>query len=112
MIRTLILFLNTVYIQVLPESFGTGIFFEKKSKDISRSPLAKELFKVSGVKSIFFGRMFITITKESKEGWQVMKPQIFAKVLDFYADDMPLLLVHTIPHYTTLYHTIPQLYTH
>lgn len=91
--------------EVLPESFGTGLFFEKKSTDISRSPLAKNIFQITGVKGIFFGRTFITITKESKETWNILKPQIFAKVLDFYADNKPLVLDNPMVSDTTILDT-------
>lgn len=76
--------------EVLPERFGTGMFFQLNDKnnmnsDKAHSPLAKQLFEIKGVKGVFLGRDFITITKSGEEQWQIMKPQLFSKILDFYA---------------------------
>lgn len=79
--------------EVLPEEFGTGMYFQRsETREIARSPLAKSLFSVSGVKGLFLGRDFITITKNSSESWHPLKPQIFSKILDFYAEGAPALL--------------------
>lgn len=44
----------------------------------------RQLFRVDGVKSIFFGEDFITVTKADEEtDWAVMKPEIFATIMDF-----------------------------
>lgn len=72
--------------EVLREGFGTGLFFQKGAvRDIQRSPLAEELFKLGGIRAIFFGRDFITITKENSEVWNSIKPLCFSKILDFYS---------------------------
>lgn len=77
---------------VLPESFGTGMFFQKsEARDIARSPLAKGLFSIEGIKGIFFGRDFITVTKMTESSWHELKPQIFSQVLDFYAEGQPVI---------------------
>ena len=79
--------------EVLPENFGTGMYFELKSKeDIKRSPLAKSLFATNGIKSLFFGKDFVTVTKNADEVWHVLKPLIFSKILDFYAEGLPILM--------------------
>ena len=59
----------------------------------SCSPLAKLLFRVEGVRSVFFGPDFITITKSDDENveWRVLKPEIFAIVMDFYASNLPIV---------------------
>ena len=49
------------------------------------SPLAKRLFRVQGVKGVFFGSDFITITKGEDTEWALLKPEIFATVSDFFA---------------------------
>ena len=73
--------------EILPESAGTGLYFQKgDTKEIQKSPLAKALFAVSGIKGVFLGRDFITITKNTEEVWQVMKPLIFSKILDFISE--------------------------
>ena len=72
--------------EVLPEEYGTGMYFEKTDKrELQKSPLASGIFQIPGVKSVFFSREVVTVTKESAEVWQVIKPQIFATILDFYA---------------------------
>jgi len=57
-----------------------------------KSPLARHLFRIKGVKSIFFGPDFITITRESEEfSWPVLKPDIFATIMDFFASNLPVM---------------------
>ena len=57
------------------------------------SPLAKLLFRIEGVKSVFFGSDFITITKEDDElNWNVIKPLVFATLMDFFASGQPIVL--------------------
>ncbi|XP_022249630.1 NFU1 iron-sulfur cluster scaffold homolog, mitochondrial-like isoform X2 [Limulus polyphemus] len=57
-----------------------------------KSPLARQLFSIEGVKAIFFGPDFITVTKEEDETeWKVLKPDIFATIMDFFASGLPVL---------------------
>ncbi|XP_069741774.1 NFU1 iron-sulfur cluster scaffold homolog, mitochondrial-like isoform X2 [Narcine bancroftii] len=55
------------------------------------SPLAKQLFQIEGVKSVFFGPDFITITRESQEDWNILKPQVSAVLVDFLDSGLPLI---------------------
>jgi len=56
------------------------------------SPLAKLLFRIEGVKSVFFGPDFITVTKVDEDvEWKLVKPEIFATIMDFFASGLPVL---------------------
>jgi len=57
------------------------------------SPLAKLLFRIEGVKAVFFGPDFVTITKVDDENveWKVLKPEIFATVMDFFSSGLPVV---------------------
>ncbi|XP_069474995.1 NFU1 iron-sulfur cluster scaffold homolog, mitochondrial isoform X1 [Ambystoma mexicanum] len=56
------------------------------------SPLARQLFRVEGVKSVFFGQDFITISKDSESiDWNLIKPDIYATIMDFYASGLPVV---------------------
>lgn len=56
------------------------------------SPLARDLFRIEGVKGVFFGSDFITITKIDDEvDWQVLKPQVYAVIMDFFSSGLPVL---------------------
>ncbi|UXI17398.1 hypothetical protein NH340_JMT03341 [Sarcoptes scabiei] len=71
---------------------GGTIDFPTPISAFKRSPLAEALFKIEGVKSIFFGRDFITITRSNEEtDWKVLKPEVFASIMDFYATGLPVL---------------------
>ena len=97
--------------EILPPTYGTGMYFERSSSttsaitNLNKSPLAKELFSVEGVKSIFLGQSFITITKDTKYAWQPMKPQVFAKILDFFASDTPVVIDNPLVSDTTILDT-------
>lgn len=56
------------------------------------SPLAKKLFTIDGVKSLFFGSDFITVTKNEDYNWAILKPDIFAAMSDHFASGEPLIL--------------------
>lgn len=56
------------------------------------SPLARLLFRIEGVKSVFFGADFISINKSDEEvEWKVLKPDIFATIMDFFASGLPVI---------------------
>jgi hypothetical protein len=57
----------------------------------------RQLFRVDGVKSVFFGSDFITVTKKAEEiDWSVIKPDVFATIMDFFTSGKPLLTEDTI----------------
>lgn len=56
------------------------------------SPLVKQLFRIDGVKKVFLGSDFITITKSDEElDWGLLKPEIFATIMDFFISGVPLI---------------------
>lgn len=56
------------------------------------STLAKMLFRIEGVKSIFFGPDFITVTRVDEEvDWRLLKPEIYATIMDFFASGLPVV---------------------
>jgi len=56
------------------------------------SPLAKLLFRIEGVKSVFLGPDFITITKVDDEtNWNTIKPEVFATIMDFFSSGLPVV---------------------
>ncbi|KAH9371014.1 hypothetical protein HPB48_017003 [Haemaphysalis longicornis] len=56
------------------------------------SPLARHLFRVEGVKAVFLGPDFITVTKADDEmEWKVIKPHVFAAIMDFFSAGLPVL---------------------
>uniref|UniRef100_A0A2K5P8C3 NFU1 iron-sulfur cluster scaffold homolog, mitochondrial n=1 Tax=Cercocebus atys TaxID=9531 RepID=A0A2K5P8C3_CERAT len=60
------------------------------------SPLARQLFRIEGVKSVFFGPDFITVTKENEKlDWNLLKPDIYTTTMDFFASGLPLVTEET-----------------
>ncbi|XP_018908218.1 NFU1 iron-sulfur cluster scaffold homolog, mitochondrial isoform X1 [Bemisia tabaci] len=77
---------------------GTKVLEEGQTIDFPNgttaycSPLGKLLFRIDGVKSVFFGPDFITITKHDEDiEWKILKPEIFATIMDFFASGLPVL---------------------
>jgi len=57
------------------------------------SPLAKLLFRIEGVRGVFFGPDFIVVTKHDEDGyqWRLMKPEIHATIMDFFSSGLPVI---------------------
>ncbi|KAI3886475.1 hypothetical protein MKW92_010268, partial [Papaver armeniacum] len=56
------------------------------------SPLAKAIYGVDGITRVFFGSDFVTVTKSEETSWDLLKPEIFAAIMDFYTSGQPLFL--------------------
>ncbi|XP_018599529.1 NFU1 iron-sulfur cluster scaffold homolog, mitochondrial isoform X1 [Scleropages formosus] len=70
----------------------TGTMDFTAPRDAYCSPLARQLFRVDGVKSVFLGPDFITITKTDEEvEWKVIKPDVFAIIMDFFTSGLPVI---------------------
>lgn len=59
-------------------------------REAAASPLARRLFRIDGVKTLLLGPDFITITKDEEDPWQLMKPDIFAAIMDHFASGQPV----------------------
>lgn len=85
-----------------PEETTNGFYVTTKDKtDISKSPLCTILFQtVTGIKAIYLGSDFITITKYAEHKWTHLQPPIFSAIMDFYASakegELPIA-VHSRP---------------
>jgi len=60
-------------------------------KQAQKSPLARKLFQIPGVRGIFFGSDFISVTISEDTDWQFVKPDIFGVITDFYATGEPVM---------------------
>ncbi len=81
--------------EVLPEEHGTGVNFSSPM-DAVRSQLARQLFQIAGVNTVFFGRDFVSVNIEEGAGggaatWDTVKPQVFATIMDHFAADTPVI---------------------
>ena len=53
-------------------------------EEASISPLAKRLFLINGVNSVFLGSDFISITKDEIIEWQELKPLVLSQIMQHY----------------------------
>jgi len=63
---------------VLGESDENKGYYATKDdvSEISRSPLMKHIFKVDGVKSIYLGSDFVTVTKYATAHWLHLQTEV------------------------------------
>lgn len=71
--------------QVLP----TGTLEIRDHHAAEKSPLARRLFAIEGVSSVFFAYDFITVTKSEGE-WPHMKPALLGAIMEYFLSGDPL----------------------
>lgn len=70
-------------------------FFVTKSdpvKEILRSPLAKDLMDVEGVKAVYLGADFVTVTKFAEHKWKLLRPELFSILMNWAESGQAALL--------------------
>jgi len=55
-----------------------------------KSPLATRIFAINGVKSVFFGNDFVSVTKSDATDWSNIKAPILAAVMQHFTMKEPL----------------------
>jgi Fe-S cluster biogenesis protein NfuA len=84
---------NPATLKFLPGRYvmgaGTADFASPVSAE--RSPLASALFALPGVARVFLGGDFITVTKDDEIGWQNLKPQVLAAIMDHFVAGRPVI---------------------
>lgn len=56
------------------------------------SPLAARLFQVDGVKGVFLGADFVTVTKADDFDWSLLKHNILAAIMEHFTAGAPVML--------------------
>jgi Fe-S cluster biogenesis protein NfuA len=67
---------------------GTADFTNKS--EAMASPLATRLFDIKGVRGVFLGSDFISVTKSDGE-WQHLKPMILGAIMEHYVSGVPVV---------------------
>lgn len=65
---------------VLPEGASSMEYLD--GRDTHNSPLARKLLGVDGVRAVFYGPDFITITKSEDANWAFLKPEVFSLITE------------------------------
>ena len=79
---------------VLDKADINGYYVTKNDPvtEIQRSPLAKALFAVEGVKAVYLGADFVTVTKYAEHHWKFLRPQLFDVIMNWADTGKPALL--------------------
>jgi len=68
---------------------GTADF--PSAEAAAKSPLAERLFRVQGVRGVFFGNDFVTVTKSEEGEWDHMKPAILGAIMEHFQSGQPVM---------------------
>lgn len=78
---------NPASLKFIPEGMiiagDNQVEFKNQSQAQGKSILAEQLFEINGVEAIFFGKDFVTITKNSDKNWPDIKTEILTTIMDF-----------------------------
>lgn len=84
---------NPAFLKFLPgkEVLSQGTLDIPGLRYASVSPLARSLFQIEGVQRVFYAKDYISVGKTDTADWAVLKPQIFAMIMDHFTSGQPLL---------------------
>ncbi len=83
---------NPATLKFLPgrEVLGDRVADFRTAEEAAHSPLAQRLFAIEGVKGVFLGSDFISVTKDERE-WPHLKPAVLGAVMEHFLTGAPVL---------------------
>jgi len=76
-------------VPVLPEGAQSMEYLD--GRDTHSSALARKLFAVDGIRSVFYGPDFITVTKSEDVNWAHVKPEVFSLITEALNSGQPVV---------------------
>lgn len=74
---------------VLPAGASSMEYLD--GRETHNSPLARKLLAVDGVRAVFYGPDFITITKSNDANWGFLKPEVFSLITEALNSGSPVV---------------------
>lgn len=74
---------------------GTADF--TKAEEAGHSPLAKRLFAIAGVRGVFLGRDFITVSKEESTTWEHLQLDVMAAIMEHFSSGEEVIVGENAP---------------
>lgn len=83
---------NPATLKFLPGKtvLGDGTADYRSGDEAVLSPLASRIFEIEGVRGVFLGSDFISVTKGEAE-WQHLKPAILGAIMEHYMSGAPVV---------------------
>ena len=84
---------NPETLKFLPgRDVSPGMTYEFTTEvEAAASPLAQALFAIRGVRGVFLGEDFVSITKAVEADWAPLKPQALAAIMDHFVAGGPMM---------------------
>jgi Fe-S cluster biogenesis protein NfuA len=85
---------NPATMKFLPgrDVMGQGTLDIAAKTDAAQSPLALSLFAIEGVRGVFLGKDFVTVTKDEAKNWAAMKPPVLTAIMEHFTSGKPVLV--------------------
>lgn len=85
---------NPLTLKFLPgkDVLGDKTAFFTSRENAQNSPLAAALFETHGVRAVFFGGDFITVTRAEDAAWDVLKPSLLTTIMEHYVSGQPVMV--------------------
>ncbi len=74
---------------------GTADFQDAGSA--GASPLAQRLFSLQGVRAVFLGSDFVSVTKNADTDWPMLKPMVLAALMEHLSTGQPIVNPGALP---------------
>src|SRR6516225_5939260 len=92
---------NPATLKFLPgrEVLGDRVADFRTPEEAVHSPLAQRLFAIDGVRGVFLGSDFISVTKDDRD-WPHLKPAILGAVMEHFVTGAPVIdegAAHSVP---------------
>ena len=71
---------------------GEGTADFARAEGAERSPLAHRLFSIDGVRRVFLGGDFVTVTKAEEKDWSLLKPALLGIIMEHFTTNQPVML--------------------
>lgn len=63
----------------------------RSAEEAVHAPLARRLFGLQGVKGVFFGKDFVSISKADDTDWAMLKPMVLGALMEHFSTGQPVV---------------------